>query len=106
MLNFDLNYRNEDGEVIYEYEPPESDRMSPDGLYSELLDSIVKGLDIFAQDPLWTDGVDGFDRFEDLLTCDKEKCDLIYNVSKIEEAFEQIKDAVDTMILGMELGSL
>ena len=103
MLYFDLNYRNEDGEVIYEYESPDSDRMSHDGVYSELLDAMVRGLDTFAQDPLWSDGVNGAADFNDLVTGDYG---LVYNVSKIEEAFELMKESVATMMLGFDIESL
>ena len=105
MHYFDLDYKNEEGEVIYEYESADSDRMSPDGLYSELLDSIIKGLDLFAQNPYWIDG-DGFCRFEELMTCDKDECDLIYEVSNIEEAFGHMKTAVVTMLQGMDIEML
>lgn len=107
MLNFDLNYRDEDGEIIHEYESADSDRMSYDGLYSELLDKIIGGLDTFAQDPLWSDGVSGFDRFEELMTRTTlidgyEYGPVIFDQSKIEEGLEQIKEAIVTMMDGFD----
>ena len=103
MFKFDLNYYDADGEVIYEYESPDSDRMCYAGVYSELLDAVKRGLDTFVDDPLWTDGVNSFDEFEDLVNRDSA---LIYNVSKIEEAFEIMKESVATMMRGMDIESL
>ena len=123
MLGFNLNYGrkfDDDREIysvnedppeddrIYDYIDEADDRSESDGLYSALLDSILHGLDEFAQDPAWTDGDSPFKNFEELMTRDTHPewehfTPVIWDRTKVEEAVALIKEAVATMILGFDI---
>ena len=105
MLNFDLNWTR-DGEVIYEYRAVEDRDIDHDSLYSELMDGVMSGLDLFAvADHGWSHG--SFDKFDDLV--DKEVLypgesegdgwNVIPDREKLQVAFDLLKTAVVDIML-------
>ena len=103
--NFEMSYYREEDrqedpdpdDVIYSYLQEEERDIGSDDLYSDLLDCLVAGLDLFALNPLWSNGQDGFDKFEELL-----EQEVIFNEDKAREGFEKIKEGVVAIMEGFD----
>ena len=108
IYDMDQGYDHGEDHVIYPYIPADQDREESPGLYSDLLDSMISGLNLFAQNPKWTDGQKGFDRFEELMT---QNCvidgnqygPVIYDPDRVERALRLMKKAVAELILGFDM---
>ena len=110
LMGFDMNHYHPDAgdnpdpeDAIRTYIPAAEDRdIGWDDLYSDMLDCVVEGLDMFAADPLWSDGVDGFESFDQLAEVNHHpkvgEYQPIYDRAKAEEAFKHIKAGVAKMV--------
>ena len=107
MLDFNLNHMVDD-KVVYEYKAPEERDVNDASLYSEILDSVMSGLDIFAWGTNdWTLG--RFDSFDDLVTGAElpngEGTVWLIHENELEDlraAFRQLKSAVVAIMLTMD----
>ena len=114
FMGCDMNYYHPEDEgaldpdnVIHEHiTDPKARDLGYDELYSDLLDCVVAGLDLFAANPLWSDGDSGFETFDQLAETHHhpEVGDYqpVYDADKVKEGFEIIKSGVAKMLEGFD----
>lgn len=114
FFDFDMNYYDPDEEeprtsddIIYAYIPEAEYRdIGFDDLYSDMLDCVIAGLDLFAADPGWSDGEYGFESFDELAETHHHpevgESQVITDTDKVKEGFELIKQGVVEMMMGFD----
>ena len=118
FMGCDMNYYHPEDEgaldpdnVIHKHvTDPDTRDWGYDELYSDLLDCVVSGFDRFANNPLWSDGIDGFETFDQLaeetphpLTGTTQA---IYDADKVRKGFETIKEGIAQMLEGFDTEGL